>query len=61
MTSNSAIFSSSVFGTNSGVTAFEIADKLTATEETYFNQFSSARLKNKRPTMPSLQKTIRGQ
>lgn len=61
MTSNSAIFTSSVYGTNSGITAAEIADKLIRTEESYFSQFASSRLQSKRPVLPSLQKTVKGQ
>lgn len=61
MTSNSKIFSSSVFGTTSGLTAEEAASKITSTEETYYNQYSTVNLQTKKPTIPSLQKTIKGQ
>ncbi len=59
MNSNSSIFSSSVYGTTSGLTAEDIANKITSTQKEYYKQFNDANLKIKNPKVPSLQKIIR--
>lgn len=56
MISNSAIFSSSIFGNSSGATAAELAAKEIETQKTYLTKASEATLRTKLPKVPSNQR-----
>jgi hypothetical protein len=60
MTSNSQIFTSSVFGKSSGKTAAELTEINTSTQEQYFQQFTGTSLKTKLPRVPSNQGIAKG-
>jgi|TARA_R110000822_G_scaffold50126_1_gene131193 uncharacterized protein (UPF0128 family) len=55
-TSNSAIFSSTIFGNSSGKTAAELTAIDTETQEAYFKQGTSYKIESKVPSVPSNQR-----
>lgn len=59
MTSNSAIFSSQVFGNSSGATAEELSANNTKTMETFFAQSTITKINNRHPMVPSNQHIAR--
>lgn len=60
MNSNSQIFSSTLFGTNSGQTVEEINQKIFETQQEYLKQISIGNLRTRIPSVPSLQKKVKG-
>lgn len=59
MESNSSIFSTSVFGVNSGDTTANIMAKNTQTIETFFVNQGTTKMNNKTPVVPSNQRIAR--
>ena len=60
MESNSAIFSTAIFGTGSGDTAANLIAKTTQVIESYYNNQGLTKLNNKKPIVPSNQKVAKG-
>lgn len=56
MISNSQIFTTTVFGESSAMTAQELAQKNTATVEQYLRSYSDSNMRTKIPVVPSNQK-----
>lgn len=59
MTSNSAIFTNTIFGTSSGLTAEEQAALDRSTQEKYLNSVSTSTLGTTVPRIPSNQKIMK--
>ena len=59
MTANSAIFSTSLFGTSSGLTSTEQSEIDTATKETFLSKTSTNNLRTQIPRVPSNQKYMK--
>jgi hypothetical protein len=59
MTSNSSIFSTTVFGTSSGKTSAELAEQDRKTQETYLQSASSSSIGTTVPRVPSNQKIMK--
>ena len=55
MISNSKIFSTTLFGSSSGLTSAELTAKNTSTIETYLQQQGMNKLNNRIPSVPSNQ------
>jgi uncharacterized protein (UPF0128 family) len=58
-TSNSAIFSSSVFGNSSGNTAVNLSTVDTTTQEKYFSQGTAYKIESPIPGIPSNQRVAK--
>jgi hypothetical protein len=56
MESNSKIFSSSVFGNSSGVTAAELSENNRKTQEKYLGSSTASSLSTRLPRVPSNQR-----
>jgi hypothetical protein len=56
MIANSEIFTSTVFGTSSGMTAKEMSDKNRTTQESFLAQNSASSLRTQMPRVPSNQR-----
>lgn len=59
MESNSKIFTNTVFGTSSGMTAAEIAEKNTSTQETYLKSSTASSMNTTLPRVPSNQRKVK--
>lgn len=59
MTANSAIFTTSLFGTSSGLTANQQAALNTATQETYLAKTSTSNMGTTIPPVPSNQRYMK--
>ena len=59
MTANSAIFTTSLFGTSSGLTANQQAALNTATQETYLAKTSTSNMRTTIPPVPSNQRYMK--
>jgi len=59
MKTNSAIFTTTIFGNSSGLTKEELVDKDTSTIETYLSNFSDSTLRTKVPIIPSNQRVAK--
>lgn len=59
MTANSAIFSTSLFGTSSGLTADAQAAVDTATQETFLTKTSTSNMGTTIPAVPSNQRYMK--
>ena len=59
MTANSAIFTTSLFGTSSGLTANQQAALNTATQETYLAKASTSNMRTTIPPVPSNQRYMK--
>lgn len=55
MASNSSIFSSTIFGNGSALTAQQAADKITTTQEQVLAQSTNNTIRTKLPKVPSNQ------
>lgn len=56
MISNSAIFTSTVFGTSSGLTVEELNQKNITTQELVYKEQVVSKMNNKKPIVPSNQR-----
>lgn len=59
MTANSAIFTTTLFGSSSGLTAADQAAVNTATQETFLSKSSTSNLGTTIPTVPSNQRYMK--
>jgi len=59
MISNSKIFTTSVFGNSSGVTAEELNRKSTETKELVYQEQVVAKMNNKKPIVPTNQRLVK--
>lgn len=59
MTSNSQIFTTSVFGTSSALTAEEMTTKTRTTQESFLSQSTNTNLRSGAPTVPSNQRVAK--
>lgn len=59
MTANSAIFTTSLFGTGSGLTADDQTAVNTATQETFLSKTNTSNMKTTVPQIPSNQRYMK--
>jgi len=59
MTANSAIFTTSLFGTSSGLTADDQTAVNTATQETFLSKTNTSNMKTTVPQIPSNQRYMK--